>query len=1124
MLGSPAPHNGSIADASRKIPVYEAPLQDTGLKLQNKTKTVDSYLVNEATEQRVWQMPDESGTVALTSNLPEGYTHPATHDPSIIVQDTNNRFVTDAEKTAWNTPQTTVSGNAGTATALQTPRTINGVSFNGTANITVNAVDSTPRVASSLLGAASGVATLDAGGKVPTAQLPSYVDDVLEYANLAAFPGAGTAGIIYVAIDTNKTYRWSGSAYVYITSGAVDSVMGATGVVTATNLGLQNFTAGSTVSGSNTGDNAANTSAAPIAHVGSGGTAHANVIAGGAAGFMTGADKTKLDGVATGATAYTHPANHPPSIITQDASNRFVTDAEKSTWNAKAPIDSPTFTNATNSIVYSTGLNGWGAFYAKGSGTNNAYNFFGNVTNGEFGRITANTGGIVFGTGTSALPQLAIEHVASVVNYAAVQGSATGQRLTIAARGSDTNVGFNYYAKGAEYHIFSTNNGYSQFGIAPVANAVNYIWAGGAVTGGKPYLMAVGADVNVGLNLITKGTGTLTINGNLAWHAGNDGTGSGLDADLLDGVHLDTAYNSFGAGTIPRRHASGYLFSNYFNCTANVESVAPSHIAIQASSDNYIRWQTWAQFKTNLFAAPTFTGDTKARDGIRLGDAVYPTYEVNLDFGADAIGTWRKIVTVALGNAVYSTHGFVINIVDPLGNHATLATPSQALSLRYFVACVRTEATTLDTPDLCVVRGPSSHIRAVKTSTGNYEIQVQNSILYQEMRINISTYATNDTGHTITYHNGSTIGSTGTAQYAASVGNAIDWFQNVKATKYESTVATGTAPLTVASTTAVTNLNADLLDGYQLERLTACLRANRNINGGGTITVNATGYLLWSARFIVISNGTGTEFAVQGYFEMYCPTSGTITGVGGAGNVTATAAGIPLSSWQALYYILPVGGAAANVAANYRIVAYAGVSSVPPEWVLICIVNGDGTPVFYLPNGIYLKGNESINTLTHDARNADLLDGQHGSYYAPLASPGFSGQASFTGSGAMLPASTNLAASVNTSAVMVQSQGASATAGAAFISFHRPSAFAANLGIDTDNKWKVGGWSMGAVSYEIWHAGNFIAGTNYIAPTGSIASATGLTSLQVTNALGFTPASSGGVSSSPLPMFSLGVI
>ena len=57
--------------------------------------------------------------------------------------------------------------------------------------------------------------------------------------------------------------------------------------------------------------------------------AHSHVIA-----DVTGL-QAQLDGIATGATAYTHPANHPPSIITQDASNRFVADTEKATWNAK---------------------------------------------------------------------------------------------------------------------------------------------------------------------------------------------------------------------------------------------------------------------------------------------------------------------------------------------------------------------------------------------------------------------------------------------------------------------------------------------------------------------------------------------------------------------------------------------------------------------------------------------------------------------------------------------------------------------------------------------------------------------------------------------------------------------
>lgn len=69
-------------------------------------------------------------------------------------------------------------------------------------------------------------------------------------------------------------------------------------------------------------------------------------------GLMAFADKTKLDGVASGANNYTHPINHPPSIITQDASNRFVTDAEKTAWNAKA--STTIVTTSTNGLMSNT--------------------------------------------------------------------------------------------------------------------------------------------------------------------------------------------------------------------------------------------------------------------------------------------------------------------------------------------------------------------------------------------------------------------------------------------------------------------------------------------------------------------------------------------------------------------------------------------------------------------------------------------------------------------------------------------------------------------------------------------------------------------------------------------------
>lgn len=62
-------------------------------------------------------------------------------------------------------------------------------------------------------------------GVVPSNQLPSYVDDVLEYANLTSLPIVGESGKIYVTLDTNKIYRWTGTTYIEIspTSGNADS-------------------------------------------------------------------------------------------------------------------------------------------------------------------------------------------------------------------------------------------------------------------------------------------------------------------------------------------------------------------------------------------------------------------------------------------------------------------------------------------------------------------------------------------------------------------------------------------------------------------------------------------------------------------------------------------------------------------------------------------------------------------------------------------------------------------------------------------------------------------------------------------------------------------------------------
>ena len=84
------------------------------------------------------------------------------------------------------------------------------------ANVGLGNVTNDAQVKRSEMGVANGVATLGGDGKVPAAQLPSYVDDVLEYDKKASFPTTGETGKIYVAKDTNLTYRWGGSAYVEI--------------------------------------------------------------------------------------------------------------------------------------------------------------------------------------------------------------------------------------------------------------------------------------------------------------------------------------------------------------------------------------------------------------------------------------------------------------------------------------------------------------------------------------------------------------------------------------------------------------------------------------------------------------------------------------------------------------------------------------------------------------------------------------------------------------------------------------------------------------------------------------------------------------------------------------------
>lgn len=331
--------------ASSTIHVTQVDKDAWNAKWDYNVATIRAVKVNNAVNA------DTTGGFTLGKSVPSNavftdtvYTHPVNHPPSIITQDTSNRFVSDTEKATWNAKQ--------------------------------NALGYTPENSSNK-GVANGYAGLDASGKVVASQLPSFVDDVLEYTAKSNFPATGENGKIYVDLATNIIYRWSGSTYVEISSSLALGTTSSTayrgdyGNVAYThsqalhapsNAQKNSDITKAEIEAKLTGDISTHTHStyvtqAQLGNAGYGdmiksvydtdgdGKVNSAVTADSIAwsgvtgkpvnvttsvdGFMSATDKVKLDGIATSANNYVHPATHPPSIIVQDASNRFMTDAER---------------------------------------------------------------------------------------------------------------------------------------------------------------------------------------------------------------------------------------------------------------------------------------------------------------------------------------------------------------------------------------------------------------------------------------------------------------------------------------------------------------------------------------------------------------------------------------------------------------------------------------------------------------------------------------------------------------------------------------------------------------------------------------------------------------------------
>ena len=168
-----------------------APGSSGGLKeiyLPHSGSSRNTIIVNAAytSSSNTLTLPNKTGTFALTSDIPT--------IPTNISAFTNDAgYITSYTETDPTVPSWAKAASKPTYTAAE-----------------VNAIPTSAK------GAVNGVAELDSNGLIPTSQLPSYVDDVLEYSSMSSFPSTGETGKIYVDTSTNLTYRWSGSTYVEI--------------------------------------------------------------------------------------------------------------------------------------------------------------------------------------------------------------------------------------------------------------------------------------------------------------------------------------------------------------------------------------------------------------------------------------------------------------------------------------------------------------------------------------------------------------------------------------------------------------------------------------------------------------------------------------------------------------------------------------------------------------------------------------------------------------------------------------------------------------------------------------------------------------------------------------------
>lgn len=237
--GSLTTNGWILVNPSSTVSVTDSATIDLTLSGQDITASVKPSSINTAqlADNAVTTVKITDANVTTAKIADSAITSAKIADGTIVNADINASAAIATSKLATQTATSVLGRSAnstGTPAAIAATadgqvlkRSAGALSFGQIVNADItDGTITVAKIATSSLNTANGLAKLDASGLVPSSILPSYVNDVLEYSTGMMLPATGETGKIYITLDTNESWRWSGSTYVKIADDTASGVAG----------------------------------------------------------------------------------------------------------------------------------------------------------------------------------------------------------------------------------------------------------------------------------------------------------------------------------------------------------------------------------------------------------------------------------------------------------------------------------------------------------------------------------------------------------------------------------------------------------------------------------------------------------------------------------------------------------------------------------------------------------------------------------------------------------------------------------------------------------------------------------------------------------------------------------